>query len=376
MKIAITANSSWAAYNFRFNLAKSIEKEGFKVIFIIPYDGEYSEKLEENFECHNLNIDSKSLNPFKDLIALINLFSIYLKVKPDLVCHFTIKLNIYGSISAKILNIPSIANITGLGTVFIKSSIATFFAKFLYKLALKFPSKIFFQNISDLSYFVEKKLAKDSKVCLIPGSGVDLTKFKFNLNIQKKDRFVFLMISRLLKDKGIYEYIEAVKIIKKEYPDCLIEFQLLGEANANNKTAIKDSELNLWVESGLINYIGVSDQVQNNILECNCVILPSYREGMPRSILEAFAVGRPSIVSDVPGCRDIVDHQINGLLCKVKSSEDLARKMIEMIKLPEHLRIKFAKNGRNKIENFFDEKIVISTYLESINDILSHEKNF
>jgi len=375
MKIAIVANSSWAAYNFRLNLAEGIARDGFEVIFIIPFDDNYSEKLRKNFECHNLAIDAKSLNPLKELKVLFNLFRFYRKLKPDLVCHFTIKLNIYGSITAWLCNIPSIANITGLGTVFITRSLATYVAKLLYKFSLLFPSKTFFQNKEDLNYFLEKKLISNSSIELLPGSGVDLNKFKFNPVIPNKDTFVFLMISRLLKDKGIYEYIDAIKIIKNKYPDQLIEFQLLGEVNANNKSAIKISKLNLWVESGLINYLGVSDQVQNNILASHCVILPSYREGMPRSILEAFAVGRPSIVSDVPGCRDIVDHKENGLLCKVKSPEDLARKMIEMIKLPEEDRIKFAKNGRNKIENYFDERIVISKYIKSINDILSYEKN-
>ena len=375
MKIAIVANSSWAAYNFRLKLAEGIVRDGSEVIFIMPFDDKYSEKLKENFECYNLTVDSKSLNPFKDLKTFFMLFGIYSKLKPNLVCHFTIKLNIYGSIAAKLCNVPSIANITGLGTVFITRSIATFAAKLLYKFSLLFPSKIFFQNKEDLNYFFEKKLISNSNVELLPGSGVDLNKFQFSPVILKKEKFVFLMISRVLRDKGIYEYIEAIKIIKNEYPNQLIEFQLLGETNVNNKSAIKNSELTLWIDQGLISYLGVSDQVHHVILNCHCVVLPSYREGMPRSILEAFAIGRPSIVSDVPGCRDIVEHEGNGLICKVKSAEDLAKKMIEMVELPEEVRIRFAENGRNKVEHYFDEKIVIDSYLKSINDILSNEKN-
>jgi len=184
------------------------------------------------------------------------------------------------------------------------------------------------------------------------------------------------MIARVLKDKGIYEYIEAIKIIKNKYPSKSVEFQLLGEVNAINKSAIKAVELNQWVSEGLVNYLGVTDQVQNKILGCHCVILPSYREGMPRSILEAFAMGRTVVATDVAGCRDIVEHNINGFLCKVKSSEDLANKMIAMIHLPYDKRIKFAENGRKKIETFFDEKIVINEYFRTINNILSNEKSF
>ena len=156
----------------------------------------------------------------------------------------------------------------------------------------------------------------------------------------------------------------------------MIEFQLLGEVGVNNRSAIKVSELDAWINDDLICYLGFTDQVENIISGCDCVVLPSYREGMPRSILEAFAIGRTVIVSDVPGCRDIVDHKTNGLLCKVKSSEDLSRKMITMMRISQDTRNKLAKNGRKKIENLFDEKIVIKAYLKIINDIASHEKIF
>ena len=375
MKVAIVVNSSWATYNFRLNLAKSIQNDGNEVIIIMPFDGIYSKKIQQYFECYDLNINAKSTNLFVDLKTLTNLFLIYRKIKPDIVCHFTIKLNIYGSIAARFCKIPNIANITGLGTVFINKSLVTLFVKKLYKFALVFSSKTFFQNKEDLDYFLDKQLIARSKTTLLPGSGVDLDKFKYSPVLKKEGKFKFLMISRLIKDKGVYEYIEAIKIIKNKYPGELIEFQLLGETNAINKSAIEISELNKWINQGLINYLGVTDQVQDKILDCHCVVLPSYREGMPRSILEAFAVGRPSVVTDVPGCRDIVEHKINGLLCRVKSAEDLADKMSMMIKLPHKKRLEYSENARNKVENFFDEKIVINEYLKAINNILCDEKN-
>jgi len=375
MKVAIVVNSSWAAYNFRLNLAKSLQNEGNEVVFIMPFDRDYSKRLQKHFECYELNINAKSINLFADLKSLINLFLIYRQVEPDIICHFTIKLNIYGSIAARLCNIPNINNITGLGTVFINKNLITFFVKKLYKISLFFSSITFFQNKEDLDYFISNQLIMNSKAVLIPGSGVDLNKFKYSPSLKKEIKFKFLMIARVLKDKGIYEYIEAIKIIKNKYPSKSVEFQLLGEVNAINKSAIKAMELNQWVSEGLVNYLGVTDQVQNKILGCHCVILPSYREGMPRSILEAFAIGRTVVATDVAGCRDIVDHNINGFLCKVKSSEDLANKMIAMIHLPYDKRIKFAKNGRKKIETFFDEKIVINEYFRTINNILSNEKS-
>ncbi len=339
MKIAIVVNSAWAAYNFRYNLAVGIEKAGYEVIFIIPYDGKYSKKLQAKFQCYDMYLNAKSLNPVKDIKTLISLLNIYKQASPDIVCNFTIKPNIYGSIAAKILNIPSISNITGLGTLFIKKSLSTYVAKLLYKSALSFSNLVFFQNTEDQSFFLDNKLVK-----------------------------------KTLGDKGVYEFIDAIRIIKKDYPEISLEFQILGEVGVENRTAIKRFELEGWIKDDLIKYLGVSDKVEIVISQCDCVVLPSYREGMPRSILEAFAMERPVIVSDVPGCADIVDHQVNGLICKVKSSTDLADKMINMYSMSKEMRQEMALNGRSKVEDFFDEKIVINTYIESINYIVNNEK--
>jgi glycosyltransferase involved in cell wall biosynthesis len=374
MKIAITTNSSWSAYNFRLNLAKAFIENGHDVVFIIPFDNKYSLKLKENFKCYNLFINPKSINPLKDLVTFFHLLIIYYRVKPDLACHFTIKINIYGSIAARIRKISSLSNITGLGTLFINKNIATSISKLLYKISLFFAHRTFFQNPHDLNFFLKNNLIKKSNAKLVPGSGVDLKKFKFKLLETSDKKFIFLMIARLIRDKGIYEYIKAIEIIKKRYPNKLIEFQLLGESNSINQTAISTLELEEWKNKNLINYLGVTDQVENFILKSHCIILPSYREGMPRSILEAFAIGRPVIVSDVPGCVDIVDHKTNGLICKVKSSEDLARKMISIMRISQDSRDKLAINGRKKIENFYDEKIVLKEYMRTINNIDKYEK--
>jgi glycosyltransferase involved in cell wall biosynthesis len=375
MRIAIVTNSAWSAFNFRLNLANAFKEKGYDVIFIIPFDNNYSEKLKKGFKCYNLLISPKSTNPINELITFINLHKLYKLVGPDIICHFTIKLNIYGSFSAKFLKIPSIANITGLGTLFIRQSFMTSLSEFLYKLSLKSVTKVFFQNKEDLKYFLEKEIITIEQTQLLPGSGVDLNKFKFKPKVNNSDKFVFLVVSRLLADKGIYEYIDSIKLIKKNFPGILVEFQLLGEVNSKNRTAIKALELEEWVKKGYVNYLGVTDEVEKYILDSNCIVLPSYREGMPRCILEAFAIGRPVIASDVPGCRHIVDDKSNGLLCKVKSSEDLSIKMIRMMNLSKDERDLFALNGRKKVESFFDEKIVINYYHEVIKNIDTYEKN-
>ena len=374
MKVAIVVNSAWAAYNFRFNLAAGFEYAGYEVVFIIPYDGKYSKKLQGKFKCYDLYLNAKSLNPFKDIRTLISLLNIYKQSNPDVVCNFSIKPNIYGSIAAKFFSIPNISNITGLGTLFIKKSFATYVAKLLYKSALSFSNLVFFQNTEDQSFFLNNKLVRKEKSSLIPGSGVDLKRFKPSKSKVKNDKFVFLLISRLLRDKGVYEFIDAIRVIKKNFPEKSLEFQILGEVSTENRTAIKIFELESWIKDDLIKYLGVSDEVDKVIAQCDCVVLPSYREGMPRSILEAFAMERPVIVSNAPGCVDIVDHQINGLICKVKSSSDLADKMVNMFSMSKEMRQEMAINGRSKVEDFFDEKIVINTYIESINHIVNNEK--
>ena len=376
MKIAIVVNSAWAAYNFRSNLATGFEYVGYEVIFVIPYDGNYSKKLQEKFQCYDLYLNAKSLNPIQDIKTLISLFNIYKQADLDIVCHFTIKPNIYGSIAAKTLDIPSINNITGLGTLFIRKSLATYIAKLLYRSALSFSNLVFFQNIKDQKYFLDNKLVRKHKSRLIPGSGVDLKRFKPFKPIIQKGKFVFLLVARLLRDKGIYEFIDAIGIIKKNHPEALLEFQILGEVGVDNRTAIQRSELESWIKDDLVKYLGVSDKVERVIAQCDCVVLPSYREGMPRSILEAFAMEKPVIVSDVPGCVDIVDHQVNGLICKVKSSTDLAEKMVNIFSMSGKMRQNMGLNGRGKVEDFFDEKNVINTYIKSINHIVNNEKIF
>ncbi len=200
MKIAIVVNSAWAAYNFRSNLAAGFESAGYEVMFIIPYDGKYSKKLQEKFKCYDLYLDAKSLNPAKDIKTLISLLNICKQASPDVVCNFSIKPNIYGSFVAKILSIPSINNISGLGTLFINNSLPTYVVELLYKLSLSFSTLVFFQNTKDQSLFLDKKLVKKSKSRLIPGSGVDLERFKPSESTVKNDKFVFLLISRLLSD--------------------------------------------------------------------------------------------------------------------------------------------------------------------------------
>lgn len=367
-KIAIVINNSWYAYTFRLNLAKILKKNGYTICFIAPYDSVYSEIIKKEFEFFHIDIDSKGINPINDLKTIFEFYKLYKKIKPDIVLNFTIKPNLYSSIVSGLMNIYSISNITGLGTIFIKETFITKIAKLLYKLALHYNYKVLFQNNDDRELFIKYKLIKKEKAGLVPGSGVDLCKFIPQNNIRRNKEFTFLIIARILKDKGIIEYIEAAKELKKKYKN--VKFQILGSVGVQNNTAITIDELKLWISDGIIEYLGVTDNVQDVIAHIDCVVLPSYREGMPRSLLEACAMEKPIITTNVVGCKNVVDDSITGYFCNVKDPIDLANKMEKMISLSNEERDNMGKAGRKKIIKEFDEKIVINKYLESIKKIL------
>lgn len=366
-KIAIVINSTWAAYNFRLNLARFLKRHGYKVIFIAPYNQKYSALIELEFEFFNINLDPQGLNPLYDLKTVMSLFLLLKKESVDLTLNFSVKANIYSSIASRLTNISCISNISGLGTVFIKESFATKVVKHLYKISLGFNEKVFFQNKSDKELFIDSDLVIEKVTEVLPGSGVDLNKFIPVKKSKPTKNLVFLFIGRLIKDKGLLEYIEAIKIVKQKHDN--VEFQILGPLENNNATVISEQELRAWIESGLVGYLGSTDTVEKVIPNCDCVVLPSYREGLPRSLLEAGAMEKPVITTDVSGCRDVVDDGINGFLCKVKNSHDLADKITLMISLTEEQRSIMGKAGRAKVLKKFDENIVLNRYLTCIDKV-------
>lgn len=367
----MVTNTSWNIYNFRLGLLKALQQEGYIIIIIAPTD-DYSDRLIElGFEYHNININNKGKNPVEELKLIYHFYKLYKQLKPDVILHYTIKPNIYGSIASAMLDIPAISNISGLGTVFLNESFSSRIARFLYKFALQFPKKVFFQNSDDETFFVQSRLVKQSKTSLLPGSGINPEVFKPRENSRFYGSMKFLFIARLLKDKGIMEYIEAARIIKRKYPD--INFSILGAYYLENPTAITEEQMHKWEDEGAVIYLGVSDDVHSIIAEFDCIVLPSYREGLSRVLLEAASMEKPIITTNVPGCKEVVSDGINGYLCKSKDPNDLAQKMKKMINLDKLKRLQMGKTGREKIINQFDEKIVIKKYIKAIEKIIFHD---
>lgn len=366
MKVAIVLNTSWNIYNFRLNFVRTLLAKGYEVHTIAPHDN-YTQYLEA-LGCihHNVKMDSRGANPIKDLGLMLELWGIYRKVRPAIILHYTIKPNVYGTLAASLLRIPTINNVCGLGTVFLKNNLVSAFAMMLYKLAFRFPRKVFFQNPDDLALFLNKNLIPAKSADLIPGSGIDLSHFT-PAEFKRNETFTFLLISRLITDKGIMEYVEAVRKLKNK--GVAARFQILGAKDPKHARGIKLSVIEEWINTGTIEYLGTTDDVRNFINQADCVVLPSYREGTPRTLLEAAGSSKPIVTTDVPGCHHVVEDNYNGLLCKIKNADDLAIKMEQMVALDNTTLKKFGENGRKKIEFEFDEKIVITKYLQEISQL-------
>ena len=367
-KIVIALNTAWNLLNFRAGLIRALVKQGYEVVLVAPND-EYAPRL-AGLGCRfiALPMDNKGTNPVLDFLLFMRFLRLFWQERPDVFLGYTIKPNLYGSFAANVLGIPVVNNIAGLGTAFIRDGWLTRLVRLLYKAALMRSHHVFFQNEDDMKLFMERGMVAPSKVSRLPGSGVDLNVFRNESNTPAIDNdFRFLLIARLLRDKGVGEYVEAARMIRQQHPN--VRFQLLGFLDSKNPTAISSEEMTSWQAEGVVEYLGVADDVKPYLAAADCVVLPSYREGVPRSLLEAAAMAKPIVTTDAVGCRDAVENGLNGFLCRVADANDLAAKMIQMLELPPQERIDMGLAGRNKMECEFDEKIVINRYLKVIEGV-------
>ncbi|MEF8721765.1 MAG: glycosyltransferase family 4 protein [Candidatus Accumulibacter meliphilus] len=367
-KVVIALNTAWNLVNFRSGLIRALVSEGYDVVAIAPFD-EYAHRL-SNLGCRyiSLHMDNKGTNPGRDLLLFYRFLRLFQKERPDVYLGFTVKPNVYGSFAALALGIPTINNIAGLGSVFIDNGWLARLVRALYKVSLSRSAVVFFQNMEDRQMFVAGRLVNGDVADILPGSGIDLTSF-VPVPLFGGSPVRFLLIARMLWDKGVGEFVEAARILKQRGVDA--ELCLLGFLDVNNPTAISRSQIGEWVSEGVVRYLGVSDNVRDEIAKVDVVVLPSYREGTPRTLLEAAAMGRPIVTTDAVGCREVVDDGINGYLCLPKNAIDLAEKLAMMAALSPSARETMGLRGREKVERQFDEKIVIGKYFKAIRESLS-----
>ena len=367
LSICLVCNTSFAIHTYRQGLIRTLIANGATVTVIAPRDR--TTALLQQMGCRfvELHVASKGTNPRDDLRTFAALYRHYRAIKPDIVFHYTIKPNIYGTVAAWLAHVPSIAVTTGLGYVFIQKSRAAIVAKALYRFAFRFPRQVWFLNRDDQTAFVESRLlAHPERARLLHGEGVDLNHFAYTPPRQKQN-FTFVLIGRLLWDKGVGEYVEAARILRERHPTA--RFQLLGPAGVDNPSAVTLDTLQAWQREGLVEYLGEAHDVREHIANADCVVLPSYREGVPRTLMEASAMGRPIVATDVPGCREVVADGITGFLCEAKSAASLADKLQAMMALTPDERRAMGERGRAKVAAEFDETTVIARYLETLHEL-------
>tara|TARA_Y100000588_G_scaffold47408_1_gene44715 strand:- start:5071 stop:6120 length:1050 start_codon:yes stop_codon:yes gene_type:complete len=342
---------------------------GYSVLAVAPVD-EYVPLLTQ-LNCHYLpiEIDNSGTHPGRDLQLLWRYLNLLRREKGDIVLTYTIKPNIFGSIAARLCSIPVINNISGLGAVFIDRSWVTGLVVGLYQLSLAGSKKIFFQNRDDQQYFVKAGLVKEQQTECLPGSGVDLSRFSYSPITRSSKNFRFLLVARLLWDKGVREFVSVAREFSQKYRN--IDFCLLGQVDTSNPTSISIEQVEMWSSEGIIKYLGEVEDVRPYLQEADCVVLPSYREGTPRSLLEAAAIGRPIVTTNAVGCRETVIDGRSGLLCRVRDVKDLAEKMSQILELSFTARLAMGLKGRKHMENTFDENIVIDRYVSTIQQTLN-----
>ncbi|MDX6040103.1 glycosyltransferase family 4 protein [Scandinavium lactucae] len=365
LKIVISANTSWYIYNFRKNTIVKLLEEGHSVFIVSPADA-YTEKLKE-LGCgfFNVNISQRGMNPFTEAKTLIEYHVIYRKIRPSHILNFTPKSNIYSTFAAYLSSATIINNIAGLGTAFIERSKTKSIIKILYKISQRRAKIVFFQNNDDLTQFVNDGIVHKEQTRLIPGSGVDLSRFQ--LNNRKTDGITkYILIARLIKEKGIAEFAQAAKILKDKYGD-KVHFSLAGFVDQDNPSAVPLELINKWHDDGVMRFLGKTDKVEDLLQNNDCVVLPSYyREGVPKSLLEAAAMGKIIVTTDNVGCREAVIDNETGYLCEPRSVLSLTCALEKVILMDHKAREEMGRAGRDYISRRFDEQIVINEYLSCL----------
>ena len=368
-KIVFVYNTASYLYNFRLSLMKAMKARGWEVIAVSPYD-DCAKKIDaEGIRFWELPFKRKAKNPLSDLWMCSRLAKFYHREKPDFVHHFTIKPVIYGTMAARISGVSGIVNhISGLGYIFLRGGFIQYLVEKMYRFTLSLRVQVIFQNLDDLNYFLKRKLVVEEQTHLIRGSGVNTEFFspdRFPVNNPSSET-TFVLVARMLWDKGIAEFVEAAKIVKRENPKA--RFLLIGSPDEGNPASIPVSWLEEQQKGNLVEWIKQTEDVRPFLARSAAVVLPSYREGAPRSLIEAAAMAKPIITTDVPGCREIVKDRINGYLVPVKNVASLARVMLKLAGDPARQK-QMSLASRERTLRYFDERVVISKTLEVYNRI-------
>lgn len=363
----LAANDGWNIVNYRKGLIEALQKAGYHIAVAAP-GGPYADAvLAMGTDFHPIAMTPRGTSPISDLKLLSDFVRLLRRVRPVAFLGFTAKPNIYGSLAARLYGVPTVNNISGLGTVFTRRDWLMRLVSQLYRLALRRSSTVFFQNRDDLALFESMHLVPNGRSRLLPGSGVDTAHFAPPTE-RPTGPFVFLLAARLLWQKGVAEFVEAARRIRRDRPD--VSFRILGIVERPAAAAVSRAQLGDWQAEGIIDYLGALDDVRPAYAAADCVVLPSYyREGVPRVLLEASSMAIPVITTDMPGCRDAVDDGVTGIVCEPRSVDALERAMRQVLDLGAEARAAMGAAGRAKMEREFREALVHRAYLDALGEL-------
>lgn len=357
-RILILVNHDVVIYNFRLELVERLLNEDYEVYISSPYGERIDDLVSLGCKYIEADINRHGLNIIQELKLLRYYKKIVKKIDPDVILTYTIKPNIYGAIAGRAFNKPVLANITGLGTAVENGGLMQRVSIALYKYAFRDITKVYFQNRENQQFFIDNNLAI-GKHELLPGSGVNLQHFSV-LEYPDNNTIEFVFISRIMKEKGINQYLEAARHIRKKYPET--RFHVLGFCEEDYEV-----ELNKLHEEGIILYHGMQRDVRKFLKDSHCTIHPTYYpEGMSNVLLESAASGRPIITTNRSGCKEIVDQGVNGYVVEQKNSRDLIEKIEQFLSLSHHGKKEMGLSGRRKVEKEFNRDIVVDSYLQQI----------
>ncbi|MCG7495020.1 glycosyltransferase family 4 protein [Thalassobius sp. Cn5-15] len=363
MHVLLTGNTTFKIANFREGLLKKLIEDHHKVTVLSPSDNYVSKIKELGAEHKEIRMDRNGISPLREFLLLFSIFMYIRQIRPEIVFSYTIKNNIYSGIACRILNIPFAPNVTGLGPAFDKKGLFSSLIRLLYRVSASRAMVVFFQNPDDLKTCVSAGIVPKERARLLPGSGVDLMRFQKAELPSADDRVIFLMVARLLWSKGVGQFVEAAEEIRKNHPNAI--FRILGPIDHDSKDSVQLADVDNWSDEGIVEYLGVTENVLPHLYEAHCVVLPSYyREGTPRSLIEASAIGRPVITTNIPGCRDLVVNGETGILVKPKDAASLAIACIEFLGMSQYDRNAMGQKGAERVATHYDEKIVINSYID------------
>jgi glycosyltransferase involved in cell wall biosynthesis len=364
--VIVCANLAWNLVNFRAGLIRALLESGYRVLAVAPPDPAMEQRLTAmGCSFAAVPIDAMGLAPHRDIVTFLHFRRLIAEHRPVAWLSWTIKPNVYGALAAGLAGVPAFPNVSGLGTAFIRRNLLTVLVKQLYRRGFARAPVVFFQNPDDRALFIENRLVQPARARLLPGSGIDPAEWR-PANAARPAPRNFLMLARLVADKGVREYVAAARTVRARWPDA--RFRLMGFLDVANRTAISADEVRGWEAEGIIEYCPPVDDVRPAMAEADFVVLPSYREGLSRVLLEAAALGRPIVTTDVPGCRDIVRDGDNGFLCAPRDAAALAEALTRATTVDDATWQRMSAAGRARVIAEFSQDRVSALYLAALQE--------